>query len=86
MFFFIYFFWDNSKWMVYIIAGSLSGVIFNLFSGGSSYSSDPARYPHLNADGTLKKDAVEDASATKVTKTKKSSSTTKKRTTKKAAA
>ncbi|GJJ76572.1 hypothetical protein EMPS_08931 [Entomortierella parvispora] len=74
------------KWMVYIMAGSLSGVVFNLFSGGSSYSSDPSRYPHLNADGTLKKPVVEEAPVTNVTKTKKSSSSTKKRSSKKVSA
>ncbi|KAI8595119.1 hypothetical protein EDD21DRAFT_392021 [Dissophora ornata] len=73
------------KWMVYIIAGSLSGVVFSLFSGGSSYSSDPSKYSHLNADGTLKK--VE-SGATDVNATSsavKSSKSSKKRSTKKAA-
>ncbi|KAG0351103.1 hypothetical protein BGZ54_003411, partial [Gamsiella multidivaricata] len=32
------------RWMVYIIAGSMSGVVFSLFSGGSNYSSDPSKY------------------------------------------
>ncbi|KAF9939228.1 hypothetical protein BGZ65_011238, partial [Modicella reniformis] len=78
-------------WMVYIIAGSMSGVVFSLFSGGSMYSSDPSKYPHLNPDGSLKTDAGSDAtategssSATKSKPSKPSSSTTKKRSTKKA--
>ncbi|KAG0051657.1 hypothetical protein BGZ83_003487 [Gryganskiella cystojenkinii] len=75
------------KWMVYIIAGSLSGVIFNLFSGGSNYSSDPSAYPHLNADGSLKKTEETPSEKTSSTKTKKSSSsTTKKRSSKKSTA
>ncbi|KAF9908414.1 hypothetical protein EC991_009869 [Linnemannia zychae] len=76
------------KWAVYIIAGSLSGVIFNLFSGGSQYSSDPAKYAHLNPDGTLKAtngDAKTTSSNTTTeTKTKKTTSSTKKRSSKKA--
>ncbi|KAF9124418.1 hypothetical protein BGW39_008224 [Mortierella sp. 14UC] len=77
------------KWVVYIVAGSLSGIIFNLFSGGSQYSSDPSKYAHLNADGTLKKtdgDAKTTSSNTTTTetKTKKTSSSTKKRSSKKA--
>jgi hypothetical protein len=72
------------KWVVYILAGSLSGVIFSLFSGGSSYSSDPAKYAHLNPDGTLKKAVTEGTTTTTTeTKTKKTSST-KKRSSKKA--
>ncbi|KAK3845282.1 MAG: hypothetical protein J3R72DRAFT_436400 [Linnemannia gamsii] len=74
------------KWAIYILAGSLSGIVFNLFSGGSQYSSDPAKYAHLNADGTLKKtdgDATTTSNTTTTeTKTKKSS--TKKRSSKKA--
>ncbi|KAF9935266.1 hypothetical protein FBU30_004841 [Linnemannia zychae] len=74
------------KWVVYIVAGSLSGVIFSLFSGGSTYSSDPSKYAHLNADGTLKKTAASNTTTTTTTetKTKKSSSSTKKRSSKKA--
>ncbi|KAG0276092.1 hypothetical protein BGZ96_003463 [Linnemannia gamsii] len=75
------------KWVVYILAGSISGVIFSFFSGGSSYSSDPSKYAHLNADGTLKKTVTEGAAngttTTTETKTKKTSST-KKRSSKKA--
>ncbi|KAF9098632.1 hypothetical protein BGX29_010937 [Mortierella sp. GBA35] len=75
------------KWLVYIIAGSLSGVIFQVFSGGSNYSSDPAKYAHLNPDGTPKKIVAasnESTATTTESKTKKSSSSTKKRSTKKA--
>lgn len=76
------------KWVVYILAGSLSGVIFSFFSGGSSYSSDPSKYAHLNPDGTLKKAVTEGAAngttTTTETKTKKTSSSTKKRSSKKA--
>ncbi|KAF9954023.1 hypothetical protein BGZ72_004969 [Mortierella alpina] len=77
------------RWMVYIIAGSMSGVVFSLFSGGSNYSSDPAAYPHLNADGTIKKTTTTEstnASSAKstATKTKSSSASSKKRSTKKA--
>ncbi|KAG0324967.1 hypothetical protein BG004_003327 [Podila humilis] len=79
------------RWMVYIIAGSLSGMVFNLFSGGSNYSSDPSKYEHLNADGTLKKKAseIEDttpavvAKKEKKEKKEKSSSSTKKKSSKK---
>ncbi|ORZ11304.1 hypothetical protein BCR41DRAFT_372136 [Lobosporangium transversale] len=38
------------KWLIYIIAGSTSGMVFSFFSGGSNYSSDPSKYPHLNPD------------------------------------
>jgi len=76
--------------MIYIIAGSMSGMVFNLFSGGSSYSSDPSKYSHLNPDGTIKKKAVEDTSAEKTEKTEKkekksskTSSSTKKKSSKK---
>ncbi|KAG0003199.1 hypothetical protein BGZ80_011368 [Entomortierella chlamydospora] len=81
------------KWMTYVLAGTLSGAIFQFFSGGSNYSSDPAKYPHLNADGTLKKTFAADATANSTststststkTKSSKSSSSTKKRSTKKA--
>ncbi|KAF9419833.1 hypothetical protein BGZ94_009304 [Podila epigama] len=80
------------KWMIYIISGSISGVIFNLFSGGSNYSSDPSKYPHLNADGTLKKTTEEkeeeqtkeeEVKTTKKSSKTSSSSSTKKKTTKK---
>ncbi|KAG0196389.1 hypothetical protein BGX28_010213 [Mortierella sp. GBA30] len=73
------------RWMVYIIAGSMSGVVFSLFSGGSNYSSDPSKYAHLNADGTLKKTESEaTTSSANTTATKTKSSSTKKRSTKKA--
>lgn len=74
------------KWAIYILAGSLSGVIFSLFSGGSSYSSDPAKYAHLNPDGTLKKSVTAGETNTTETKTTKktTSSSTKKRSSKKA--
>ncbi|KAF9111376.1 hypothetical protein BGX27_005015 [Mortierella sp. AM989] len=74
------------KWLGYIIAGSLSGAVFQFFSGGSQYASDPSKYPHLNADGTLKKDSTAASitnSTSTSTKTSKTSST-KKRSTKKA--
>ncbi|KAG0353660.1 Thioredoxin- transmembrane protein 1 [Podila minutissima] len=77
------------RWMIYIVAGSMSGMVFNLFSGGSSYSSDPAKYAHLNADGTLKKKSIEDTSASVKTEKKEkkssktSSSSTKKKSSKK---
>ncbi|KAI1319093.1 hypothetical protein EDD11_004982 [Mortierella claussenii] len=70
------------RWMVYIIAGSMSGVVFSLFSGGSSYSSDPSKYPHLNADGTLKNTVGSGTSASSTatsTSTKTTKSSTKKR-------
>jgi hypothetical protein len=73
--------------MVYIIAGSMSGIVFTIFSGGSAYSSDPSKYAHLNPDGTLKKT---DSTAAGSNATEGSSSATtkkpsaKKRTTKKA--
>ncbi|KAF9913594.1 hypothetical protein BX616_009845 [Lobosporangium transversale] len=77
------------KWLIYIIAGSTSGMVFSFFSGGSNYSSDPSKYPHLNPDGTLKK-VVDPAAApsgsstsTKTTKTT-TTTTTKKRSAKKA--
>ncbi|KAG0307333.1 hypothetical protein BGZ98_000508 [Dissophora globulifera] len=78
------------KWMTYIIAGSMSGVVFSLFSGGSSYSSDPAKYAHLNPDGTKKviEPATTNATSSAVkssSKSLKSSSSSKKRSTKKAA-
>ncbi|KAH7048696.1 hypothetical protein BKA57DRAFT_462104 [Linnemannia elongata] len=76
------------RWVVYILAGSLSGVIFSLFSGGSSYSSDPAKYAHLNPDGTLKKTVTAGETNTTESKTttkKSSSSSTKKRSTTKKA-
>jgi hypothetical protein len=69
--------------MIYIIAGSMSGMVFNLFSGGSSYSSDPSKYSHLNPDGTIKKKAVEDTSAEKTEKKEKKSSKTSSSTKKK---
>ncbi|KAF9204839.1 hypothetical protein BGZ49_004794 [Haplosporangium sp. Z 27] len=78
------------RWLTYIIAGSLSGAIFQLFSGGSDYAGDPSKYPHLNADGTLKATpATESAdnSTTTATKSKsksKPSSTKKRSSTKKA--
>ncbi|KAG0247147.1 hypothetical protein BG011_001940 [Mortierella polycephala] len=79
------------RWLIYIIAGSMSGAVFSFFSGGSNYSSDPSKYPHLNPDGTLKKTEATDNSSstststsTSTTKTKSKSSSTKKRTTKKA--
>ncbi|KAF9145177.1 hypothetical protein BG015_011984 [Linnemannia schmuckeri] len=74
------------KWAIYILAGSLSGVIFSLFSGGSSYSSDPSKYAHLNPDGTLKKTVTAEATTANKTesKTKKTTSSTKKRSSKKA--
>ncbi|KAF9434037.1 hypothetical protein BGZ76_008665 [Entomortierella beljakovae] len=68
------------KWLIYIIAGSLSGAVFQLFSGGSDYSSDPARYPHLNKDGTTKKD---DSASTNTTTTTSTTTSTKKSSTKK---
>ncbi|KAG0038299.1 Thioredoxin- transmembrane protein 1 [Podila clonocystis] len=75
------------KWMLYIVAGSMSGMVFNLFSGGSSYSSDPAKYAHLNPDGTLKKKPIESTSASEKTekkeKSSKTSSSTKKKSSKK---
>ncbi|KAF9385308.1 hypothetical protein CPB97_004937 [Podila verticillata] len=74
------------KWMIYIVAGSMSGMVFNLFSGGSSYSSDPSKYSHLNPDGTLKKKAVEDTpekTEKKEKKSSKTSSSTKKKSSKK---
>ncbi|KAF9118275.1 hypothetical protein BGX30_004688 [Mortierella sp. GBA39] len=73
------------KWVIYILAGSLSGVIFSLFSGGSSYSSDPSKYAHLNPDGTLKKTVTAgESNKTESKTTKKTSSSTKKRSSKKA--
>ncbi|KAF9211396.1 Thioredoxin- transmembrane protein 1 [Podila verticillata] len=74
------------KWMIYIVAGSMSGMVFNLFSGGSSYSSDPSKYSHLNPDGTLKKKVVEDSpekTEKKEKKSSKTSSSTKKKSSKK---
>ncbi|KAF9189951.1 hypothetical protein BGZ51_008699 [Haplosporangium sp. Z 767] len=77
------------KWLIYIIAGSMSGAVFSFFSGGSNYSSDPSKYPHLNPDGTLKKteatgNSSTSASTSTSTSTTKTKSSTKKRTTKKA--
>ncbi|CAO3564653.1 unnamed protein product [Mortierella alpina] len=77
------------RWMIYIIAGSMSGAVFSLFSGGSNYSSDPAAYPHLNADGTIKKTATtttteSTTASANSTATKSKSSSSKKRSTKKA--
>ncbi|KAF8942063.1 hypothetical protein BGZ47_006924 [Haplosporangium gracile] len=75
------------RWAIYILAGSLSGVIFSLFSGGSSYSSDPSKYAHLNPDGTLKKTVTADATTDNTTESKVkkiTSSSTKKRSSKKA--
>ncbi|KAF9576516.1 hypothetical protein EC968_007994 [Mortierella alpina] len=81
------------RWLVYIIAGSLSGAVFSLFSGGSNYSSDPAAYPHLNADGTIKKTTTTTTTSTAESTTSsanstatqsKTSSSSKKRSTKKA--
>ncbi|KAF9980118.1 hypothetical protein BGZ75_008808 [Mortierella antarctica] len=76
------------RWMIYIIAGSMSGAVFSLFSGGSNYSSDPAAYPHLNPDGTIKKTATTTTESTTAsansTATKSKSSSSKKRSTKKA--
>lgn len=69
--------------MIYIIAGSMSGMVFNLFSGGSSYSSDPSKYSHLNPDGTIKKKVVEDTTAEKTEKKEKKSSKTSSSTKKK---
>lgn len=68
--------------MIYIVAGSMSGMVFNLFSGGSSYSSDPAKYAHLNPDGTLKK-SIEDTPSEKTEKKEKKSSKTSSSTKKK---
>ncbi|KAG0231600.1 hypothetical protein BGW42_008751 [Actinomortierella wolfii] len=72
------------RWMILMIAGSMSGMIFQFFSGGSAYASDPARYPHLNQDGTSKKTeepkekkkkkSDESSKDGKVKKSKKSSS------------
>ncbi|KAF9976082.1 hypothetical protein BGZ73_009180 [Actinomortierella ambigua] len=66
------------RWMVLMIAGSLSGMVFQFFSGGSEYSSDPSKYSHLNKDGTLKKEedkkSKDPSKERKVKKSKKSSS------------
>ncbi|KAG0259731.1 hypothetical protein DFQ27_003909 [Actinomortierella ambigua] len=67
------------SWMILMIAGSMSGMVFQFFSGGSAYASDPSKYKHLNEDGTIKVDEGNKKSSSsskegKVKKSKKSSS------------
>ncbi|KAF9582453.1 hypothetical protein BGW38_000189 [Lunasporangiospora selenospora] len=72
------------RWMVLIIAGSMSGAVFSFFSGGSNYSSDPSKYAHLNADGTLKATTTKETVAATTSSSKTTKTTSKKRSTKKA--